>query len=296
MERYNVTLPAEETIVSKDKFIINDILPLCIRNFGNNIYSVLFLAIQNTTESKIFLQIALNASNSSDKEFLDKHILNIENIQKDIDRFKFYVESTKDADNSILYNTSFDMEEINTMPYFFSQGARSIDKNHNAIMDLYISRDNFIKLNLFFIRFMNHDNLAETIFVNPKLLNVKFSTIDNIRLDASATDISSRIVCNHYTCNSGKETYKFNFISRKIPGRTLKHSIIPETYSSFYSEHFTITDMIYEPHRDCIYIIYEVRSELTDRYKETKILLLDKEFYDKTNLLDTDKIYKDEEN
>lgn len=292
MERFKIGLPDEESIIVKNTFIIDQIVPICIRKMKDKIYTILFLANQDSTETSIFLQMALKSSDKRDEDFFSNHILNLDNITKDKDRLSFYVEATKDASNDSLYSCDFNMIEVDTKPYFKATGARAIDKSHSAIIDLLITRDNFIKLNLFFIRFMNYDISAETVFINHKLHNIKFSTINHVKLDGSATDISSRIVCNHYTCGNGPELYKFNFISRKIPDRKLINPMSPEPYSIFYSEDFTITDMIYEPHKDCLYVIYEVRSEINNMYKETKALIFNKEFYNKTNLLDVEKIYK----
>lgn len=292
MERFKIGLPDEESIIVKNTFIIDQIVPICIRKMKDEIYTILFLANQDSTETSIFLQMALKSSDKRDEDFFSNHILNLDNITKDKDRLSFYVEATKDVSNDSLYSCDFNMIEVDTKPYFKATGARAIDELHSAIIDLLITRDNFIKLNLFFIRFMNYDISAETVFINHKLHNIKFSTINHVKLDGSATDISSRIVCNHYTCGNGPELYKFNFISRKIPDRKLINPMSPEPYSIFYSEDFTITDMIYEPYKDCLYVIYEVRSEINNMYKETKALIFNKEFYNKTNLLDVEKIYK----
>lgn len=292
MERFKIGLPDEKSIIVKNTFIIDQIVPICIRKMKDEIYTILFLANQDSTETSIFLQMALKSSDKRDEDFFSNHILNLDNITKDKDRLSFYVEATKDVSNDSLYSCDFNMIEVDTKPYFKATGARAIDELHSAIIDLLITRDNFIKLNLFFIRFMNYDISAETVFINHKLHNIKFSTINHVKLDGSATDISSRIVCNHYTCGNGPELYKFNFISRKIPDRKLINPMSPEPYSIFYSEDFTITDMIYEPYKDCLYVIYEVRSEINNMYKETKALIFNKEFYNKTNLLDVEKIYK----
>ena len=47
----------------------------------------------------------------------------------------------------------------------------------------------------------------------------------------------------------------------------------------------SITDMIYDFNMDCLFVLYEERSDITDRYKCTKVLRFDKEIYEKTNLI-----------
>jgi hypothetical protein len=63
----------------------------------------------------------------------------------------------------------------------------------------------------------------------------------------------------------------------------------------YYDDDFVIRDMIYDRHNDRIFIIYEVRSDITNEYKCTKALILNKEMYDHTNFVDLYKIYEEKE-
>jgi hypothetical protein len=67
----------------------------------------------------------------------------------------------------------------------------------------------------------------------------------------------------------------------------------PEVYDKFYIDDFLITDIIYEKTNDCVYVVYESRSDITNKYKETKVLKFYKEFYNRSNLMDIEKIYEE---
>lgn len=292
MERYKVTLPAEETIIERKIFEVDKILPICIRYINDNTYVILFF-VENESNESLFLQMMINASNEADKEFLNSHILNLENIKKDKSRFGFYIDCTRNATNDNVFASDFDMIEVDNS--YNIDAANMVNKVNARFLKVVISRDNFIKINMFFTRFMSYDPLAETVFLNHKLNNIKFAVIDNVKLDGSATNIGSKIVCNHYTCKSGNDIFRFNFISMKFSGRVLKKPISPELYNNYYyNEHFVITDFVYDSHSDCLYIIYEQRSDITDSYKATYALKFTKEFYDKTNIIDLDNIYLNE--
>ena len=65
-----------------------------------------------------------------------------------------------------------------------------------------------------------------------------------------------------------------------------------EVYERFYSDDFTVSDMFYDFHSDSIFVLYEVRSDITNSYKETKALIFSRELYDKTNFVNPEWIYE----
>jgi hypothetical protein len=292
MELYNIGMPNQETIITKDTFIVDTIVPFIINHIKPNTYSIMFIATQSSTESSILLQTAVHTSDTSDETFLNNHELNMNNICMDVNRWKICMD-TLNTHETKVYSCGFDMVEVIDKPYFSSLGAAPIDEKHNKLVDLLFTRDNFIKISVFFSRFIKHDYSADNVFFNYKFNHIKFSTINRIKLDGSATDINKPIVISHYTCGNGPETYKFNFISIKIPGRKLRAPMSPEVYDKFYMDDFLITDIIYEKTNDCVYVVYESRSDITNKYKETKVLKFYKEFYNRSNLMDIEKIYEE---
>ena len=300
MELYRVSLPDEEKIIVRDRFIIDTIIPLCIKKLTNDQYSILFFAEQESTESSIFLQSIIALTNETDEGFLNNHPLNVDNIRRDPKRLEFYNEKI-DSRTGNVFNTDFDMEEYEKdKHYFYSKGSKpmyikSSKEPKASVMDLLITRDNFIRISLFFTKFLVKDITAETIFITHKLRNVAFETITHVKLDASCTDTGYGMVHNHYTMGHGPSIYRMNFISPVYPKRKLREPMIVDHYKTFYENDFLIRDIIFDNHQDRIFIIFEVRSDITNQYKETKALILDKAVYDKTNFVKLDNIYEEGE-
>ena len=128
--------------------------------------------------------------------------------------------SQMNKDNS--YNTDLSMTLCEDHKnYFKAYAAAPREDNKAAVLELLITRDNYIKINLFINRLIMRDLSAELIFANHKLNNIEFLEIKMLKHDASATYIGGGIVLNHYTCAAGPlDSFKFNFISKKIHNRT----------------------------------------------------------------------------
>ncbi len=289
MERYNVVVPSEDLILSRRNYVVNNIIPLAMRIINKDRFIILFLAGQDNDEINILLQIMFHM-NERDEAFIKSHPLFMDNLLKNPAKLKLYVDATKDASNDVLYMTDFTMSKSDRNFYFLSSASQKSGDMIN-VLDLYFTKDNFIKINIFLKRLSIYDHSAEFAFLDKKLNNVEFSTAEEISLDASSTDFISRIICNHYTCRNGKQVYKFNFISPKISGRKLLKPMLADKFNNIYMDDFVISDMIFFDEK--LYIIYEERSDITNEYKKTIAIILNKDLYDQTNLFDFSKNYEE---
>ena len=289
MERFSVILPDDNKIVKKDKYIVNSIIPIAIRCIDNNRVVILFFAKQDNDGREILLQSMLKLEDR-ELDYFKAHPLNLDNLKNDKTRLAIYVEATQKASNKDLYVTDFIMDKHDDTLYFKAIASQQVDKDKANELEIYFTKENFIKVNLFFRRLSILDFFAEHVFIDNKLKKLNFINIDSIKFDGSATDIMSRIVCNHYTCKSGNDRYKFNYMSAKVIGGKLKHTIQADIYSSMYDNDFTITDMVLLS--DTLYIVFEDRSSITNSYKDTKVLIIDKDLYTETNLVDFDNNYE----
>jgi hypothetical protein len=294
MDKYYITIPDENLILCRQKYFVNNIIPLAIRILDSEKFLVLFLAGQDNDESNILLQV-LFSMNSKDEEFIKSLPLFIDNLVRPEFKQKFdlYVAATKEATTKSLYMTDFEMKRDPSSLYFLATAVQNYRGCAN-VLDLHIPIDNFVIVNLFLNRLSIYDRCAEYAFGDKKLKNVELSTAEDIKLDGSSTDFISRFICNHYTCRNGKQFYKFNFVSAKDPKRKLKKPIHAEKYDKLFINDFTINDMIFCEEK--LYLIYEQRSDITEQFKKTILIVLDKELYDKTNLIDFYNIYEEENN
>ena len=297
MDLYRLGLPDDEAIIVRDKFIVDTIIPLCLRKATDKDYTILFYAVQDSTESSLFLQSIVRVTDDLDEGFLNNHPLNIVNIQKDPKRLAFYNEKI-DSMHGNTYNTDFDMEEDQDNKRYFHANAtkaiyvKSTKEPQAALVDLLITRDNFVRLSLFFTKFLIRDTYAESMFITPKLTNISFEKITHVKLDGSSWNRATGMIYNHYTMGNGPTMYRMTFISPEKKNGKLRNPMIAEHYNTFYGKDFLIRDIIFDSHQDRIFVLYELRSEITNQYKGTKVLVLDKEIYDHTNFVDLYKVYE----
>lgn len=292
MEQYHMALPNDSQIIQKESFIVDQILPLKISKVAEDKFIILFCITQDSTEECKYIQLLLNVNNDEESNFLQSLPLSTLNSPARVEFFNSMV-SQMTRNNS--YNTDLSMTLCEDHKnYFKAYGAAPREDNKATLLELLITRDNYIKINLFINRLIMRDPGAELIFANHKLNNIEFLEIKKLKHDASATYAGGNIVLNHYTCAAGPmDSFKFNYITKKIPNRTLRNPMLPEIYDNFYTDDFTITDIIYDESIDCVFVIYEQRSDITNRYKKTVALKFTKEFYDRTNFIDPTKIYED---
>ena len=297
MDLYRVGLPEDIDIIVRDKFIVDKINPFCIKKISDDQYSMLFYLEQHSTDADLFLQCIFKFD-KDDEGFLNNHPLNIVNIQREQDRLNDYNDKISNMSGNV-FNTDFDMEKDSENPrYFYCKAIKALNLGESntkaSLMDLYITRDNFIKISLFLVKFLKMDYSAEAIFKSSKINNLEFVNIEHIKLNGSCIDKGNNLVYSNYTLGVGPTTYNLNFISPAIENRDL---INPMLYNSFdnYRDSFVINDIIKDIHNNVIYILYEVRAKITNSYKKTIILVLAKDIYDHSNFVEYDKVYEKNE-
>jgi hypothetical protein len=133
---------------------------------------------------------------------------------------------------------------------------------------------------------------AESVFISRKLNNIAFQKINYVKLDGSAVNKITNIVHNHYTMGFGPSIFRMTFICPYNEKRKLRNPMIADHYMTFFGEDFLIRDIIFDRHKDRIFIMYEQKSEITNQYKKTYALELDREIYNHTNFVDLNKIYE----
>lgn len=288
----------KEKIIAKRTFFVDHMEPLIFQYKDDlNIAPFYFYCQQNSTEEVIILQMIFTPTDKEDENFLKGGILNKSNIFHIKDRADHYLELTKDITNDNIYICNLDMYECADKPYFFCNAYKQLDNSaHLEMLDLFFDREIFIKYNIFVRDFINRNHVADIHFFTDVLRKPKFTTVEHIKLDASTARLDSDIVISHYTAGNGPELYKFNSLSNKLLGRKLKCLIGIEPYDALYMKDFVINDIIYEPHNECLYLVYRDFDYILKKIKSAKILRLYKDIYDKTDLIDPENIYEKEIN
>ena len=296
MDLYRIGMPNDQDIIVRDRFIVDELYPLCIKKLNETQYSILFEGKQLSTETTMFFQTIIGYD-VTDEGFLNTHFLNVVNIQRDHERLKFYNERVKTMKGNV-FNTDFDMQQDEEHKmYFKTYGIKTLRmKNSNddraSLLDIYLTRDNFVRMYLFLSKFLNKDLSAVEVFSNKKLNNIQYMTIKHVQLNGSSENRANGLVYSSYTLGAGPTQYRMTFISPMKPNGVLVNRMLPETFQWLYMEDFVINNIIYDNHKDRIFVLYEYRSSLNNSYKATYLLSLDKEIYDHTNFVDIYKVYE----
>lgn len=298
MERYRISKPPENKIIAKYDFIVDEIYPICIQRIVNNTYGILFFAKQDSTEDIIYLQLVVGANTNYDIINLEQSELYIDNITKVESANKIYSKNISKISNSNSYNTDFDMVPSEQYKQYFSfTGIRIANDNKNAvILNGLITKDNFIKINIFMNRLMDFCTDYIDIFFDKRYRNIQFIKINHLKLDACTKSAEAPIVCSHYTCGLGPTQFRFNYTStetQKMSRMKLRNMMMPDVYNRFYGKDYIVKDIIMNS--DLIYVIFIESSIITGDYKSTKAIIFTKEFYDRTNFVDQLKIYENNE-
>ena len=296
MVLYKVTPPQEENIVTRNKFVVDSILPIGIKaGYIKNTYLILFIAYQDYDESYIYLQLLTATESALENEFIKNNDFNLANIDPNSERGKSYNELISRMTRENIYGTDFYMNIDKDFPMLYKSFAvRGIDQNHCSVMDVYFTRDNFIKIRLYLDKLSNIPidkklQHFEMIFTDNKFTNIEFVNIEKLKYDATAIVENDNIYyISHYTMWCGPSKYTMNFISpedNKHTKNLLSNPLALKLYTSFYNKDFVVEYVIVNDDGSGI-IIYQDYSEIDGSWKSTKALKLTKEQMDQTNFGD----------
>lgn len=298
MDLTKITLPEENQIIEKKLFSPNEFRLLSISLTNNDKIGVfLFRAVQTSTDDKLFIQVPFLISDQTDVSYITMSKLFIRNIILFDDKKDEYDDLVKDMNEENTYLSDLCINEYAETPkYYILKCTRNCDPKNNYFseIDLLVSRDLFIQINLFTNQFVLKILGADLNFLSYKYKNIEFVTIDHVKLDASVEDKALRSVFNHYTVGCGPTIFKFNFISpiSEDKNKRLRNPMISSQYEIFYQNDFIVNDIIRDVNDDML-VLFEERSEINNNYKSTKALRFNKEMIEKTNLVDLFNVYED---
>lgn len=277
-------LPTDEQIVSRNKFIADQIYPLVIKPIDDKRYIMLFSAYENCTESFTFLQLLILAENLEAKKFIDNMDIHINKICHNIKLLNIYNDIIKKLKSDNLYSTDLRMKESEKFNAYYKCTAIKKNNDNAEVLDVYIARNKFIAINLYLNKL---DNFIDNKFLLLEENNMKkFESIEKIEYDSSM-NFGTWIISHYVLYSSPYKKYKVNIISKPKKDKILISPLSTDLYLSFYKEDILIKNKVEDS--KYIYLIYDEY----DREKVTgySVLKIAKELANKNGIINTDIIY-----
>ena len=308
MQVLKLKQPDPETIITRNRFVLNHIFPIYIRDTKDpNSFILTFYCRQDYDDSYIFLEIMLTESIPEiNIKNLSENFLN-ENFGKFTDKYKTLIEEAKESEQKYVTDLHF-IENKEFKTYFSCFGVRAIDSRHNRYLDLFIPRDNFIRIRKFLktidIYGIRESDIQE-IFFSSKYHNIKFYNITKIVFDASEYydqdskyleehhkfGVMKRII-SHYTMYSEVEKFRMN-VASFYPINQNDKLLKPLHYSIYeptYSKDYMIIDSFLG--NEYLYIIYDINWNKKEKKSCLYALKLTPEQYMTTVFVNTNSIFE----
>ena len=170
-------------IVSRNSYIINDLIPILIKDTSkNNIFNILFIAHQDQDDSSIFINTTIRVDETERRSIIQNNLYCWKM------KMEQYSSIISNIDFSRMYCTDLNMVQSIDHPLYYKNIAiKQIDDKHISVLDLHFTRDIFIKSNIYLKSFININNI-ENIFTDKKYKNMEYINIEQIKLDGTMKD------------------------------------------------------------------------------------------------------------
>ena len=176
MDLTKITLPEENQIIEKKLFSPNEFRLLSISLTDNDKIGVfLFRAVQTSTDDKLFIQVPFLISDQTDVSYITMSKLFIRNIVVFDDKKDEYDDLVKDMNEDNTYVSDLCINEYaETTKYYILKCTRNCDPKNSYFseIDLLVSRDLFIQINLFINQFVLKILGADLNFLSYKYKNI----------------------------------------------------------------------------------------------------------------------------
>lgn len=299
MERCKINIPENVGDPFEYNFMVDSILPLFISKENDN-YCIVFRLDEDCREKKIYINLPLYLDSKEEAEYLEQSSIYVENIMKSKDKVDNLTELMEGFTPAEILYCDFNMVKNKDKKSFYNVDAYNATKDKLYIYHLFITRDSYIKLSIFFNNLKSRISNADLVFLDPKINNIEFINIDHIKLNGSiqfnTTTGFSNTIFNYYTCGQGPTEFKFILVSPALENSTRKlRNPLPKEFAEIYTrDSFIINDIIYDNSEDNIIVLYYEKSKITGKHSHTYALVMNKDIYNKTNLVDIYKNYEEE--
>ena len=311
-----IIIPQDEFIKARneekrkidDVFFVNEIFPVMIKQIKLPYYSIILKAIQTLGNEAIFLQCTLYAENSEDIPYLENHVLNQRNIERNKKSHEFAYSELKGINGDCTYATDFNMvlNKDDTRYHKCTAIRSTLRKDTHDEIDLLISKDNFVILSLFLAQITNRIEFLRT-FTNAGFKRTEFIKIPALVRNSSCIvdyEDGRKFVMTHYKVELGPKVYGFAFLDDYDELRELNNPMDKKDWEEWYKGDPIITnvveDKIYEDDKlvDVLDIVYPITVEVEDKGqivtidKPYKILQIKKKDMKLLTIINPDVIYK----
>lgn len=294
-----ISIPKEENVVSREKYVLNGIFPIGFKESNvKGSFLFLFGAYQDWNEKVIYLQFLFQTEDPFEYEALKNHNNYIPNYEDSIEKKSVYVKMIEHMTDSNLYATDFILNKSSKDYYYEMVAIRAIDEKHADVLNIYVPRQNYVKIKAFMENLNSRATVFNTsLFADKRLSKIEYVKIEQLKRDETAVvGDGTKFVDTHYTMNCGPSTYKMNYRSNIKKDGTLTNPLDSDIYSATYSCDFYIEYIIQDD--DEILVIFDEDADVFGNSTEgrgTKALRLNKELADKTNFVNQyNKIYQEE--
>lgn len=274
----------EENIVSQQRFIINDILPIKLSKINDEFYKFLFIAHQDFRDEYLYLQTIINVEDAVEQAQIDFIYESYNDDSKKESIGKLISKLSKEN----MFSCDLTMESAPDFPlYYKSNGIRKVDDKHVCVRELYFSRDTFVKVNIF-VRDLFSFFINNRIFTDPKYSNMNFVKIELLKYNGTKEEnwkLDARNqskYTSHYTMNCGPTRFVMNFECVLEKGKQLINPLDKNIYNATYQQDPLIEKLFLND--GILYLLFEKEDSVT-------ILRLSEDLYNHTNFVDLRKIF-----
>lgn len=297
-----LAIPEESEIVSRKTFIVNDIIPIAIYQNDTNSYSILFSMHQNLNDEVEYIRTVMAPNSKVDEGIFIDTSLNMMNLSttKDKRSKQLYQRIELIRNTAPIHYTDLYMKESDTNKGYY-QGT-AILSNHDkrySVIDLYYSKEVYIRIKFFLYDIFNNRILNYGIFTDSHFMGITLADITSVKLDTSIRYRSNgnnmkhpTVVKSHYTMKSGNQVFKMNYAipeTEVFSKKKLHAPTIESVYNKDFFNDYNISGVLYDNKEDTVEILYQ-KSD-----KDSYILLrLNKAIYNKTNFFNKyNRIYEE---
>jgi len=264
-------------IISEEKFVINNLIPIGFREIEKNKFIFLFSAMQDFDDKSIYLQLLFSASNQFEYDALKKHPNYIPNYRSDNDLKDMYTKLISAMTKDNLFITDLYIWHEKSLPFYYNSTAiRAINNTEAEKLNLYLPRNTFIKVKCLLNNYNIRSSLFPTAIMNKLNINeIKFANVEKVK-NIGSIEIEDDYIDTHYLIRADNKVYHVNYRTKRKIHSFLLNKLDEKTFSKYKDNYYI--EYIF-PFEDKVYLVYPEENN------NKIILVFNKDQVEQTNFL-----------